>query len=54
LRPATARSFVASTGARVLVSDCAHHADLGHLLAPVLRSTRRFGCARVYVLTERR
>jgi hypothetical protein len=54
MRPATARSFVASTGARVLVSDCAHHADLGHLLAPVLRSTRRFGCARVYVLTERR
>ena len=50
---AASRSFVAGTGARLLVSDCSHHADLSRKLAPVLASTRRFGCARVYVLARR-
>ena len=50
LSEGAAQSFTASTGARLLVSDCAHHADLSHKLAPMLASTHRFGCARVYVL----
>jgi hypothetical protein len=50
---AASRSFVASTGARVLVSDCSHHADLSRKLAPILASTRQFGCARVYVVARR-
>jgi hypothetical protein len=54
MRPPAAQSFVASTGARLLVSDCGHHADLTRALAPALESTHRFGCARVYVLARRR
>ena len=50
LTPAAARRFVRATGARLLVSDCAHPADLGPALAPLLATTRRFGCARVYEL----
>jgi hypothetical protein len=53
MRPPAARSFVASTGARVLVSDCGHRANLTGALAPALQSTHRFGCARVYVLARR-
>jgi hypothetical protein len=54
MRPAAARSFVAGTGARVLVSDCGHRANLDRALGPVLEATERFGCARVYVLAARR
>ena len=50
---AASRSFTASTGARLLVSDCTHHADLNRKLAPMLAATHRFGCARVYVLARR-
>jgi hypothetical protein len=50
LRPAQARHFVLSSGAALLVSDCAHHADLVRALGKLLASVRRFGCATVYVL----
>jgi hypothetical protein len=53
MRPTVAQSLVASTGARILVADCAHHADLTKALGPLLASTQTFGCARVYVLTPR-
>jgi len=50
MRPAAARSFVRSTGARLLVSDCRHHTNLTRSLRPLLRSVHQFGCARVYLL----
>lgn len=53
MHAAAARSFVAGTGARVLVSDCGHRAQLARTLGPLLQSTRGFGCARVYVLRRR-
>ena len=53
MRPSAAQSFVAGTGARILVADCAHHDDLRKALGPMLASARTFGCARVYVLTPR-
>jgi hypothetical protein len=51
---AAARSFVRGTGATILISDCAHHADLTRPLRPLLSSVHRFGCARVYVLARAR
>ena len=36
MRAAVARSFVASTGARILVADCGHRADLTKALGPML------------------
>jgi hypothetical protein len=53
MSPSASQAFVASTGARVLVSDCTHHADLSDKLGPALAASRRFGCARVYVLAPR-
>ncbi|MFZ0384418.1 MAG: hypothetical protein WAL22_02035, partial [Solirubrobacteraceae bacterium] len=56
MRTTVARSFVASTGARILVADCDHDANLTNLtkaLGPLLASTHTFGCARVYVLRPR-
>jgi hypothetical protein len=51
--PATAaRSFVASTGAAMLISDCRHPADLTRKLGATVRAVHQFGCARVYVLTR--
>jgi hypothetical protein len=50
MRPAAARSFVQSTGARLLVSDCRHHTNLTRSLRPLLSSMHQFGCARVYLL----
>ncbi len=50
MRPAAARSFVRGTGARLLVADCRHPANLTRSLRPMLSSVHRFGCARVYVL----
>ncbi len=44
---------MAGTGTRILVSDCAHHANLSKALGPMIASTHTFGCARVYVLTPR-
>ncbi|MGH2869471.1 MAG: hypothetical protein ACRDNK_18150 [Solirubrobacteraceae bacterium] len=52
MRPALARSFVESTGATLLISDCAHHADLRQTLGPRIGSVHIFGCARVYVLAR--
>ena len=45
-----ALAFVRSTHARFLLSDCRHQADLEVLLAPVISSVTRFGCATVYEL----
>jgi hypothetical protein len=53
LTPAAAQSLVNAVrarGARLLVADCAHPADLTALLGARLRSVHRFGCAAVYVL----
>jgi hypothetical protein len=52
--PVRARAFVRRTGASLLVSDCAHRAELSRALGPLVASVRRFGCARVYVLTRTR
>jgi hypothetical protein len=43
-----ARMTVAESGVRFLISDCRADADLGHVLAPDVIRTRRFGCAKVY------
>ena len=50
VRPARARAFVEQTGAKVLVGDCRHPADLTSELGSLLGAVHRFGCARVYVL----
>ncbi|MFZ0040911.1 MAG: hypothetical protein WAK93_06380 [Solirubrobacteraceae bacterium] len=50
MHPAAARSFVRSTGAKVLISDCKHPTDLTRPLKPLVSSVHRFGCARVYLL----
>jgi hypothetical protein len=44
----TARAFVRGSHARFLLADCRPNTDLVGLLGPVIRSTRTFGCARVY------
>ena len=46
----TARAFVASTDAAILVSDCRHRADLTRRLGSAVRAVHDFGCARVYVV----
>lgn len=50
MRRAQARTFVASTGARVLVADCRDRRDLARTLGARVTAVHRFGCARVYVL----
>ncbi len=50
MRPARARAFVAGTGAALVLSDCAHRADLAPTLRILLSAVHRFGCATVYVL----
>ncbi len=50
MRRAQARAFVASTGARLLVSDCRDRRDLARALGALVAAVHRFGCARVYVL----
>ena len=52
MRPAAAQAFVIATGAKLLISDCTHHADLARTLSPLLGSVHRFGCATVYVLAR--
>jgi hypothetical protein len=47
---AVSRDFVASTRARFLLADCSVTRDLESLLGPSIAATRRFGCARVYLL----
>jgi hypothetical protein len=46
--PAAAQDLVRRSGARFLLSDCRVNADLRRVLAPLLASVRRFGCATVY------
>jgi hypothetical protein len=48
--PATARRFVAATGARFVLADCDANPSLAKTLAPITASTHRFGCATVYTL----
>ncbi len=50
LAPREIAAFVRGTGARILVADCGHPADLASELGRRLLSVHRFGCARVYVL----
>lgn len=50
LTPAARLSIVRRTGARYLVADCASPPALLGQLAPLVRRTRRFGCARVLEL----
>jgi hypothetical protein len=46
-----ARAFVIATRARFLIADChAHTRPLQTELAPIIETTRRFGCATVYQL----
>jgi hypothetical protein len=45
-----AQQFVRSTGARFVLTDCQHNADLVPALGPLLVSVHRFGCATVYQL----
>jgi hypothetical protein len=52
LSASAAQSFVASTGATLLVSDCRHQANLARKLGPAVRAVHQFGCARVYVLAR--
>jgi len=54
MTPGGARAFVRATGAGVVISDCAHPARLGRMLAPLIAVSFRFGCARVYLLTAPR
>lgn len=44
------RAFVASTDARILISDCRHPADLSRKLGSSVSAVHQFGCARVYVV----
>ncbi len=48
LDAAASQGVVRESGSRFLLSGCDHYADLSRLLAPQLRSVRRFGCATVY------
>ena len=50
LSPTAARTLVRASGARILISDCAHPADLRPALGSLVSATRRFGCARVELL----
>jgi len=50
LAPAEARQFVASSGARFILSDCNADRDLTQDLRPLIASVRHFGCATVYEL----
>jgi hypothetical protein len=50
MSPSEAVTFVRSTGARFLLSDCSAPEDLGRTLAPITVSVARFGCAGVYEL----
>ncbi|MGZ6639863.1 MAG: hypothetical protein ACXVII_44515, partial [Solirubrobacteraceae bacterium] len=38
------------TGARFVLADCSAHTDLRVLLAPIIGSVHRFGCASVYTI----
>jgi hypothetical protein len=48
LKPADARSYVRSTGARFLLKDCYSPEVVPKLLGSMVVDTKRFGCASVY------
>jgi hypothetical protein len=48
LSASQARALVLASGARLLISDCAHRLDLEPLLGPIVAAPQRFGCATVY------
>jgi hypothetical protein len=50
LAPRAARTFVAQSGARFVLSDCQATADLSQALGPMVLAVHRFGCASVYEL----
>jgi hypothetical protein len=50
LRAGPARAFVLRTGAGFVLADCSAHTDLRILLAPIISSVHRFGCASVYTI----
>jgi hypothetical protein len=50
LSATASRAFVATTNARILISDCRHHADLSRKLGSSVTAMHQFGCARVYVI----
>lgn len=50
MRARQARAFVLGTGARFVIDDCWAHSDLSRLLGPIVQSSQRFGCARVYTI----
>jgi hypothetical protein len=51
LKPADARSYVRSTGARFLLKDCYSPEVVPKLLGSMVVRTNRFGCASVYQLS---
>ena len=52
--PAEARALVREAGVAFVLSDCAARTDLRPALGPMVRTTRRFGCAVVYEVDPRR
>jgi hypothetical protein len=52
MSPAQARTFVAGTGARFVLTDCSTAGDLNRMLAPLTASVTRFGCVDVYRLNS--
>ncbi len=46
----SARWFIQGTGARFVLADCDSRPDLDEVLAPLIESVERFGCATVYTL----
>jgi hypothetical protein len=50
LSPKLARRFVRRTGATFVLADCSTRANLARVLAPMLDSIERFGCATVYLI----
>jgi hypothetical protein len=51
---AAAVSFVRSTGARFILSDCLHPTNLAAPLAPLVAGRRQFGCAQLYEIRRQR
>jgi hypothetical protein len=48
LAPPATRAIVQLSGARFVLSDCQVGHDMTAVLAPIMVSVRRFGCASVY------
>jgi hypothetical protein len=48
--PATTRRYIQQIGAHFVLTICSARRDMTAVLAPLSESTRRFGCAAVYVM----